>query len=167
MSHRSKMNLVLALGADPECDEGIGLIAAGELERDFGDVAEVVESEGPAGLHLLELMQDYERALLLDSVRSGHGPAGTIWEYSADDICHEVEPSPHYEGLCEVLTMARRFEIPFPAEVRVLAMEIGPPDAAERGLSAPVEAAMAGYLGRAACILEAWRRARTLQGNIL
>lgn len=163
MNGREKDILLLAMGRAYEGDESAGLIAARELARDFGNNVDVVESAEPAGLHLLGVMEGYNRALLLDVITSGHEPFGTIHEYSADDVCHEVEPSPHYEGLCDVLSMARRFEIPFPSEVLVLAMEIeDSPDAGDR-LNPEIEAAMPAFIGRAARILEMWRRAPSLK----
>lgn len=163
MSGRDKENLLLAMGRAYEGDESAGLIAARELARDFANSTDVVESAEPAGLHLLEMMEGYSRALLLDVITSGHEPFGTIHEYSADDVCHEVNPSPHYEGLCEVLSMARRFEIPFPSEVIVLAIEIeGIPSHDDR-LSPEIEAAMPAFISRAARILELWRRVPSLK----
>lgn len=163
MSSREKENLVLALGRDNGGDEAVGLIAARELARLFDRNFDFIESSEEGGFHLLEIMSGYTRALLLDTVASGHGPAGMVYEYSADDVCHEVDPSPHYEGLCDVISMARRFEIPFPLEVRVLAMEIEAVPVDDDRLSTDVEMAMPRYLSRASRILEAWRECPSLK----
>lgn len=166
MNSREKENLVLALGRDNGGDEAAGLIAARELSRDFEQSFDIIESEEGGGFRLLEMLAGYSRALLLDTVTTGHGPAGQIYEYSAEDICHEVDPSPHYEGLCDVISMARRFEIPFPAEVRVLAMEIEAIPAYDDQLSPDVEAAMPRFLSRASRILEEWRQCPSLKTTL-
>ncbi len=163
MSGREKEILLLAMGRAYEGDESAGLIAARELARDFHGSVDVVESAEPAGLHLLDILEGYSRALLLDVISGGHEPFGTIHEYSADDVCHAVNPSPHYEGLCDVLSMARRFEIPFPSEVLVLAMEIEDNPDAGNTLSPEIETSMPSFIGRAARILEMWRRAPSLK----
>ncbi|MCE5228661.1 hydrogenase maturation protease [bacterium] len=163
MSGREKECLLLAMGRAYEGDESAGLIAARELARDFLQSVDIVESAEPAGIHLLDIMEGYSRALLLDVITTGHEPFGTIHEYSADDVCHEVDPSPHYEGLCDVLSMARRFEIPFPAEVLVLAIEIDPEESGGDQLSPEIEMAMPTFISRAARILEMWRQTPSLK----
>jgi len=77
MSERSACILVLALGNDLLGDDGVGLEAARQIAGQVDGSVEVVET-GEAGLALLELMEGYERALLIDSVVTGRYPPGTV-----------------------------------------------------------------------------------------
>lgn len=105
MSERSGRILVLALGNDLLGDDGVGLEAARQIAGQVDGSVDVVET-GEAGLALLELMEGYERALLIDSVVTGRYPPGTVIEFSPEDFRKVVAPSPHYAGLPEVMEMA-------------------------------------------------------------
>ncbi len=148
--------LLLALGNDLLGDDGAGLLAARLLREEFQDEVEVVES-GEAGLALVEMMAGYERALLLDAVVTGRCPPGTVLEFSPQDFRRVVAPSPHYAGLPEALDLAGRLGIPFPKEVRILALEVENPWAFREGLSPPVQKALPAFVERAGQTLRGWK----------
>jgi hydrogenase maturation protease len=81
MNERSARILVLALGNDLLGDDGVGLEAARQIAGQVDGSVDVVET-GEAGLALLELMEGYECALLIDSVVTGRYPPGTVIEFS-------------------------------------------------------------------------------------
>lgn len=148
--------LVLALGNDLLGDDGVGLAAARKLKEHFGDSVDIVETS-EAGLALMEWLSGYDRALLLDAVVTGQQPPGTIVEFFPDDFQRVIAPSPHYAGIPEVLAMAEQLRLPFPAELRILALEVENPFDFHEGFTPPVEAALDGYVEAARRILESWR----------
>lgn len=155
MSERAAKTLLLALGNDILGDDGVGFAAARALEARFApEVDFVLSSE--AGLALLELMEGYERALLLDAVVTGRAPVGTVHELDPDDFREVLAPSPHYAGLPEVLALAERLGIDFPRELRVIALEVEDPYEIREGLTAGVADALFVFTARAAQILEGW-----------
>jgi hydrogenase maturation protease len=155
MSERAAKTLLLALGNDILGDDGVGFAAARNLETRFApEVDFILSSE--AGLALLELMEGYERALLLDAVVTGRAPVGTVHEFEPDDFREVLAPSPHYAGLPEVLALAERLGIEFPRELRVLALEVEDPYEIREGLTAGVAGALSAFTARAAQILEGW-----------
>lgn len=156
MNERTGRTLVLALGNHLLGDDGVGLEAARQLAGQVDDSVDVVET-GEAGLALLELMEGYTRALLLDSVVTGRYPPGTVLEFTPEDFRHVIAPSPHYAGLPEVLEMARRLRLAFPQEIRVLAMEVLSPWEFGVGFSEPVREALPGFVQHALRILKGWQ----------
>ncbi len=156
MSERAGRTLVLALGNDLLGDDGVGLEAARQVAGQVDATVDVVET-GEAGLALLEMLEGYARALLIDSVVTGRYPPGTILEFSPDDFRRVVAPSPHYAGLPEVLEMARRLELDFPYEIRILAMEVLNPYEFLLGFSEPVHENLPRFVQRALQILGEWR----------
>jgi hydrogenase maturation protease len=155
MNERSARILVLALGNDLLGDDGVGLEAARQIAGQVDGSVEVVET-GEAGLALLELMEGYERALLIDSVVTGRHPPGTVIEFSPEDVRKVVAPSPHYAGLPEVMEMAHRLQIPFPQHIRILAMEALNPYEFRIGFSEPVQEALPQLVQRARQVLQGW-----------
>ena len=133
----------------------VGLAAARALREGVDDDVEIVET-GEAGLALLEMMEGYERVLLLDSIMTGEHPVGTVFELIPEKLGKVVAPSPHYAGLPEVFELARRCGIEFPAKVRILAMEIANPWEFNEAMTPPVAAALSELVERARAILAEW-----------
>ncbi len=147
--------LVLGLGNDILGDDAIGILAARELRPGLPEAVEVAES-AEAGLALLERFEGRERVLLLDSIMTRQCEAGTILDLGPEDFGKVAAPSPHYAGLPEVLALAGRLEIPFPSEIRILAMEVEDPFEIREGLTPKVAAALPGFVARAREILAGW-----------
>jgi len=155
VTDRPHPTLLLALGNDILGDDGIAPAAARRIERLMGDRVHVV-CTSEAGLVLLELMEGYEQALLLDSIKTGREPIGHIYELAPQALARTDAPSPHYVGLPEVLAMAERLAITLPGELRILAMEVADPYLIREAFSPEVEAALPEFVRRAVEVLKEW-----------
>ncbi len=155
MKERAGRTIVLALGNDLLGDDGVGLEAARLLAGQVDGSVDVMET-GEAGLALLEMLEGYARALLIDSVVTGRYPPGTVLEFTPDDFRRVVAPSPHYAGLPEVLDLARRLDLEFPSEIRILAMEVLNPYEFQTRFSDPVRESLPRLVQRALQVLEEW-----------
>lgn len=156
---REKSMLVLALGNDLLGDDGVGLRAARALQAESPADVDIVET-GEAGLALLEMLEGYRFALLLDAMKTGAHAPGTLFDLGPEQFERVLAPSPHYAGLPEVLALARRLSIDFPEEIRVLAVEVENPYEFSESLTPGVEAAMPEYLNCIRAVLAEWRSAR-------
>lgn len=148
--------LVLGLGNDIAGDDAVGLLAARRLREVLPADVEVQES-AEAGLALLDYVAGYDSVLILDAVSSTDLPEGEILEYAPENLRPVLSPSPHYAGLPDLARVARLHGIPYPQEVRGLAMAIRPPDRIREGLSPSVEAALPGFVAAALAIVASWR----------
>ena len=133
--------LILGLGNDIISDDAIGLIVARILRDRLGDTVEVKESS-ESGFALLDVMTGYEKMLIIDSIRTCMHPPGAILDFSADDIGKVAAPSPHYAGLPELISLAKRLDLVFPTEIAILAMEVKDPFTVAEGLSTEVAGAL-------------------------
>lgn len=114
--------VVLGLGNDLLGDDGIGLLAAEALRGQEGPGVSIRTSV-QAGLYLLESLQGFEDAIVIDSVL-GDRP-GWVRELRGADL-HEVSvPSAHYVGLPEALAIARSSGLSVPRRLRIFGVEIG------------------------------------------
>jgi len=137
--------LVLGLGNEYAGDDAVGVLAVRALRAELAGNADVVESAA-AGLALLEVFAGYDRAVVIDSIRTGR-PAGTIVEAGLAELGLAIAPSLHQAGMPELAAVARRLGMGFPDRTRVLAVEVAGPLMFGAPLSEPVAAAIA-PLGR-------------------
>ena len=103
----SRPTLVLGLGNPLMGDDGLGLAVLARL-RDQWELegVELVDG-GTWGMQLLPLIEDADRLVLLDAIRTG-APPGTVMELERDQLprylSHKL--SPHQIDLREVLALA-------------------------------------------------------------
>lgn len=158
MSTEPRRTLILALDHDILRDDGVSLAAARLLEKEFAGEVELVEAGGTS-FALLELLEGYDRALLLDAIFTGQHPPGTVLEFSREDISTQAAPAVHYLGLPEVLRLAEQLGIDFPKDILILALEVRNPLQFRQGLTPEVQQALAAFLERARQVLRGWREA--------
>jgi len=114
--------LVLGLGNELIADDAVGIFAARELQNRIGDKADVIETS-LHGVALMEFFIGYDRAIIVDAIRTGVHPPGTIMEFDSSELDQTFSPSPHYSGLPEIFILAREMELDFPKEVTIVAVE--------------------------------------------
>lgn len=147
--------LILGLGNELAGDDAAGLLVARALREELAGRADVVESS-LSGLALLEVFVGYDRAVVVDSVRTGRNPPGTITELALADVGRVSAPSLHHTGLPEMAAMAERLGLRFPAETRVLALEVVDPYTIGAELSEPVAATLGPLARRVRDQVERW-----------
>jgi hydrogenase maturation protease len=147
--------LVLGLGNDLAGDDAIGVLAARSLRDELDGAADVAESSA-SGLALIEVLAGYDRAVIVDSIRTGRHAPGTIVEMALEEVGRVVAPSLHHAGLAELAAVAGRLGLRFPARTRVLAVEVVDPYTLGAGLTPPVEAALPALVDRVRALLDRW-----------
>lgn len=152
---RPRPVLVLALGNDILGDDGVAFHAARLLRAEFPESVEVVET-GEAGLPLLDHLEPYGRALILDAAATGKCPAGTILRWDRDDFRRCVAPSQHSAGLPHILELAERLGMAFPVELQVICMEVTDPTVFRENLTEEAAQALPAMVDTARKVLAAW-----------
>ena len=149
VTERRPRILVLGLGNDILGDDAVGLLAARRLRALLPESVDVVESRG-AGLDLLDLLEGYDRALLLDAIMTGKHPPGTILEFSADDFREGRRPLPPLRRPADSHPTRRESsDIVFLHIFQIVAVEVENPYEVLEGLSKPVEASLPAVVERA------------------
>lgn len=115
--------LVLGLGNEIIADDAIGILAARELKNRLDETIDVIESS-VAGMALMEIMMDYDQAILIDAIVTGNHQPGTILEMKPEDLGQVIAPSAHYAGIPEVIALANQMQIHFPNEIVIFAIEV-------------------------------------------
>jgi len=162
---RCSTTVVLALGNDILGDDGIGFHAARHIRSQSLDGVDVVET-GEAGLALLDHLEGYDRALILDAIATGQCRPGTVLSWQRKDFKDIVSPSPHFSGLPELMNLAERVGMHFPKDIRVLAMEVDDPTVFRETLTPEAQKALPELVMRARSVLtEEWSHSSGRQGS--
>jgi len=115
--------LIVGLGNDLLADDAIGVLAIRELENRVAGRADLVAT-ALHGVALLDTFLGYRHAIVIDAIQTGQHAPGTVIELDTSTLRPASAPSPHYVGLPEMLQLAERLGLEFPADVRVFAVEI-------------------------------------------
>ncbi len=102
--------LIIGVGNILMSDEGIGVrvIEAMQEEYDLPDNIQLLDG-GTAGYTLMDYMEDFDRIIIIDAVRSGSKP-GDICHLSSGDIAGEkrLKMSGHKIELPELLALGQK-----------------------------------------------------------
>lgn len=149
--------LVLGLGNELAGDDAVGLLVARAVREELDGVADVTESSA-SGMALIEELAGYDRAVVVDAIRTQRTPPGTITEMGLAEVGRVVAPSVHQAGLPELAAVAERLGLGFPRQTRVLAVEVLDPYTIGAPLSDPVAGAVEELVRRVRQQVQRWHR---------
>lgn len=137
------MTLVLCLGNDVLRDDGVGWEIAADIAR-RGPLAPGVEVRRSAqsGFYLLDELTGSDAAVVVDSVKTGAHPPGTVLSFPFEALRTDQGPSPHAVGLPTVVQLGRRSGVPLPARIHIVAVEVEDMETVGEGLTPRVAAAV-------------------------
>jgi len=123
----ASQQLVLGLGNDLLGDDGVGPWLVEALRRRPSLAGFDFETAEGGGLGLLDLLDGYRRAFVVDCVADENGRPGQVQLLSAEEFeTQSVTLSSHYAGLPQVLALGQKLGLTMP-EVQVLAVSVKDP----------------------------------------
>jgi hydrogenase maturation protease len=124
--------ILIGLGNPILTDDGVGVKVAYEVEARLGDQRPAnltVTEASVGGLELMELLEGYDRAIIVDAIQTqnGHQP-GTIFTLDLDDL-REISPtqhsaSVHDTSLVTALEAGKQLGMKLPEEIIIFAVEV-------------------------------------------
>ena len=124
--------IVVGLGNPILTDDGVGVKVAYEVEARLGSKIPTnltITEASVGGLRLMELLEGYDRAIIIDAIqtKNGHHP-GTIYKMTLDDL-REISPtqhssSAHDTSLITALDAGIHLGMKLPADVTIFAVEV-------------------------------------------
>ncbi len=135
--------LVLCLGNDILRDDGVGWAISDALEASLPESRPfVVKRSALSGFYLLDELTGWDRVLVVDAVKTGQHPPGTVLSFPFEALGTEQGPSPHAVGLPTVIRLGRRSGVPLPSWIHIVAMEVDDMESFVEGLTPAVAAAV-------------------------
>lgn len=117
--------LVLGMGNPILSDDGVGIWVARALEGKFNREEITVMETGMAGLNLLELLTDFDRAILIDAIQTGKRKIGQVYRLGPeafDTVGHAA--TSHGINLSTALELGNRLGLALPREIILFAIEV-------------------------------------------
>jgi hydrogenase maturation protease len=118
--------LILGIGNTLLGDDGIGIRLAKALAPSYRFPIEVKWTE-EMGFSLLDMLSGYSMAIILDSLLTANSNPGAVHVFRLQDFKALRGRSNHYTGLPEVAAVAKMLDIPFPARVHIIGIEVSDP----------------------------------------
>ncbi|HIJ96187.1 MAG TPA: HyaD/HybD family hydrogenase maturation endopeptidase [Desulfuromonadales bacterium] len=148
--------LVLGIGNLVMSDDGVGVLVAQRLQREyrFPDNVEVMDG-GTLGLDLLPKLENISHLILIDAVETGQKPGSCI-RLSGEElpIALETKVSPHQMGLKDLLAVSELMGHT-PREMVLIGIQPGSIEM-EIGLTKEVECELDRLVAAVLSELEGW-----------
>lgn len=124
--------ILIGLGNPILTDDGVGVKVAYEIERRLGEniPANLTITEASVGgLRLMELLEGYDRAIIVDAIQTGNGhPIGSIFRLNLTDL-RDISPtqhsaSAHDTSLVTALDAGIEIGMKLPLDITIFAIEV-------------------------------------------
>jgi hydrogenase maturation protease len=117
--------LVLGLGNPILSDDGVGVQVARALNDKCNQQEVTVEEASLAGLDLLDLLVDYDKAIIIDAIQTVGGKAGQVYrlEPGALNVSRHTA-TPHDINFATALALGNRLGLNLPQEIIIFAIEV-------------------------------------------
>jgi len=156
-SPRAGRTLLLGVGNDLLADDGVGLHVARAVRSRLPAALAArvdVEEAYAAGFELIDYLQGYARAVIVDAIQTEGGTPGDLYRFDAAAL----RPTAHLArihgiNLAGALAIADQLQLPMPAEVVVLAVEADDVTTFREELSPAVAAALPAAVAAALDVL--------------
>ncbi len=150
--------VVVGLGNPVLRDDAVGVLAALVLaERLAGTRVEVRESSW-GGIRFLDLLEGFERAIVIDAIEWRHGPPGTVYRLSPDRAIPTLRATGYHDiSLGAALEFGRAMELPLPRHVVFFAVEASDTRTFDERPTPEVEAAVPEVVSRVEAQLVRWK----------
>jgi hydrogenase maturation protease len=117
--------LVLGLGNEILTDDGIGLRLVSDLENLYSDADLDFRTSALGGLELLDIISDYDEVILVDALKTGLQPPGTVQSF----VPEEFQDTLHLSNLHDIsfltaLELGKRTGVMIPCSIRIIGVEI-------------------------------------------
>lgn len=116
--------LVIGLGNPYVSDDAVGIVVARRLAAELPARPGLDFTEAQVGgLRLMDVMQGYDRAVIVDAMLTGAAP-GTLRDFTLDDLLATKNTVSSHDGdLKSALEAGRLAGLALPREVRIVGVE--------------------------------------------
>ncbi len=115
--------LILGIGNPILRDDGVGIRIARKLREENPEL-EVIETS-QAGLTLLDLVAGYDRLIIIDSIKTGRGKTGEVYELGLEALKPSKDfSSSHGIDIATAFKLGHQLGYKMPGYVRIYAVEV-------------------------------------------
>ena len=100
--------IVLGVGNSILGDDGVGVHVANEVKKQIHENSIIIDEATTGGMNLLDLIVGYDKAIIIDAVKSKENEHGTVKKIMIDDFNTMHSCNPHDVSLIEAIKMAKK-----------------------------------------------------------
>jgi hydrogenase maturation protease len=113
--------IILGVGNQILGDDGVGVHVANELKKHIHNPNITIDEAITGGMNLLDLILGYEKAIIIDAVKTETGETGEVKRIPLVDFSTMHSCNPHDVSLIEAIKMAKKLgETRIPKEIIVI-----------------------------------------------
>ena len=113
--------IVLGIGNKILRDDGVGIHVAEEVKKKVNDPTVTVDEAITGGMNLLDLLLGYDKAIIIDAVKSEDGTHGEVRRIPIGEFNTMHSCNPHDVSLMEAIEMAKKLgEDRIPKEIIII-----------------------------------------------
>ena len=113
--------IILGVGNPILCDDGVGIHVAKQLKQHINDPNVTIDEALTGGMNLLDLILGYDKAILIDAVKTKNAEHGEVKRFALNDISSVHSCNPQDVSLVEALELAEKLgEDRIPREIVVI-----------------------------------------------
>lgn len=117
--------IVLGVGNPILSDDGVGIHVAQQIKQHVNDPNVTVEEALTGGMNLLDLILGYDKAIIIDAVKTSDGRNGEVHRYHLSDLSTIHSCNPHDVSLVEALALAKKLgEEHIPHEIIIIGISM-------------------------------------------
>ena len=118
--------IVVGVGNPILQDDGVGIYVAKQLKKHVQDPDIVIEEAFTGGMNLLDLILGYEKAIIIDAVKSEKKQNNEVGRFTLNDFSTGIHScNPHDISLVEAIHLAKKLgETRIPQEIVVIGILI-------------------------------------------
>lgn len=125
MKSQISKTLILALGNPILSDDAVGWEVADRLAACLPDEAFDIIKETGATLDLLSRFEGYDRLIIIDAIKLGSVPVGTVHKFTLDELNSTIRrSSAHDINFATAFSMGKQLGYDIPNDVRIYAIEV-------------------------------------------
>ena len=113
--------IVLGVGNLILGDDGVGIHVVNDVKKQIEDPNITIDEAITGGMNLLDLILGYDKAIIVDAVKSAKSVAGTVERIPIADFNTMHSCNPHDVSLIEAIQMAKKLgETKIPSEIIII-----------------------------------------------
>jgi len=117
--------IVLGVGNPILSDDGVGIHVAKDLKNQINHPSITIDEALTGGMNLLDLILGYDKAIIIDAIKTKNTKNGEVRKFSLSDISTVHSCNPHDVSLLEAVEMAERLgEKRIPCEILIIGISM-------------------------------------------
>jgi hydrogenase maturation protease len=118
--------IIMGMGNTLLSDDGIGIIIKRYLEQKLVNAERIRFTETSwGGFRVIDLLRDYDYAIVIDSIKTGRVSEGEIHHLKTDDLLPTLRLNSYHDiNFITALNLAKKMDYKIPSDIDILAVEI-------------------------------------------